>query len=49
MTAIVYSFVRPSIRVSDLTVITALSFGGVFLSLALAHFGLYVSGGGIPG
>lgn len=48
MTAIVYSFVRSSARVSDLALLTAFSLGGLVLTLALAHFGLDV-GAGIPG
>jgi hypothetical protein len=48
MTAIVYSFVRASTRVSDLALLTAFSLGGVVLTLALAHFGLDISPS-IPG
>ncbi len=48
MTAIVYSFVRSSARVSDLALLTAVSLGGLVLTLALAHFGLDV-GASIPG
>ena len=45
MTAIVYSFVRSSARVSDLALLTAFSLGGLVLTLALAHFGLDVGAG----
>ncbi|HZR86070.1 MAG TPA: hypothetical protein VFB02_04660 [Bradyrhizobium sp.] len=42
MTAIVYSFVRSSTRVSDLALLTAFSLGGLVFTLALVHFGLDV-------
>ncbi len=48
MTAIAYSFVRSTTRVSDLAAVTAFSLGGIVLTLALVHFGLDV-GAGIAG
>jgi hypothetical protein len=47
MTAIVYSFIRASTRVSEFAVITAFSLTGVVLSLAFVHFGFDL-GTGIP-
>jgi hypothetical protein len=53
MTAIVYRFVRPSSRasnlgVSDFAVVTCFSLVGLVLSLAFVHFGFDL-GTGIPG
>ncbi|HLG81458.1 MAG TPA: hypothetical protein VKY22_10605 [Bradyrhizobium sp.] len=48
MTAIVFSFVRSSGRVSDLALLTAFSLGGLVLALALLHFGVD-PGAGISG
>jgi hypothetical protein len=48
MTAIVYSFIPPSARVSDLALLTVVSLGGLVLTLVLARLGLDV-GAGIPG
>ena len=53
MSAIVYRFVRPSSRasnvgVSEFAVVTAFSLAGMVLSLAFVHFGLDL-GTGIPG
>ena len=45
MTAIVYSFIRPSARVSDFAVVTAFSLAGLVLTLALVHFGLDICAG----
>jgi hypothetical protein len=48
MTAIVYSLVRSSTRVSDFALVTAFSLGGIVLTLTLIHFGLDL-GVGIAG